>query len=625
MQLFQACGHETIFSFENILTSNSRHYIQRGQEADDAGDLKTAHICVILGCICSLSLVPADRNLPFSPEWQGFDPPRRAFLPEDLSDDDILLLQGIFDHIQPVWLKARVADVLWLVSTENKIHYARAAIETYQLLPLEPISWRKHQIGRCWERAYSLSLQIRQNESSDQIKVKLLSEIRGGSELMDQLSSILSLGGLEDNELDDVGGILLNRAKDVSGFTEETKKYGFFMRLWKRLMRFKPVQTQGLSQGEYSRANNLVEQSRTMFSASSNAERKTETLVVQSWVHEKDGDNRMQGDLGGQLGALYSYQDALHTIRQIPNDQKASKGVEAKIRTLRKKIRRAGEHAQGQLLVTQVPTGVTPELMREAESHINSASGVDSAVFRYSELYTGPKRSDWIDMANESSADFAFSGLFGATHLNDGRVVAQQAGMGFGESPTQERSEDDARFSFLRACVPFIVRGMLIPGHSALLSRHTVPVKLMMEIAHRSPLVAQDRVALVGFGLHRGFEFDFPTAVHILAPQLEKIVRDMVRDRGGNVSTIDPATSVENYIALGSLLDKPEALDALGEDLLFEIRSIFTDKRGPNLRNDVAHGEMNDVSSQGDYCVYAWWLILRMICNSLYEPTVPNE
>ena len=138
-------------------------------------------------------------------------------------------------------------------------------------------------------------------------------------------------------------------------------------------------------------------------------------------------------------------------------------------------------------------------------------------------------------------------------------------------------------------------------------------------------MLAQDRVALVGYGLHRGFEFDFPTAVHILAPQLEKIVRDMVRDRGGNVSTIDPATSVENYIALGSLLDKPEALDALGEDLLFEIRSIFTDKRGPNLRNDVAHGEMNDVSSQGDYCVYGWWLILRMICNSLCEPAVPNE
>jgi hypothetical protein len=38
------------------------------------------------------------------------------------------------------------------------------------------------------------------------------------------------------------------------------------------------------------------------------------------------------------------------------------------------------------------------------------------------------------------------------------------------------------------------------------------------------------------------------------------------------------------------ILDEPSVIDVLEEDLLFFIRIVFVDRRGWNLRNEVAHG-----------------------------------
>lgn len=257
---------------------------------------------------------------------------------------------------------------------------------------------------------------------------------------------------------------------------------------------------------------------------------------------------------------------------------------------------------------------------------MGGSSSIEQAIFKFSGLYEGPVKSDWLEITSDYHEQFPLNGIFGATHLDGGRVVANQASWGFGNiDVSEERTEADARFSFITSCIPLIVGGYLLPGMRALLAEHAVPLNMMKEIAYRSELVPEHRENLIGLGLHKGFEYDFPTAVHILAPQLESIVRNMVQDRGGDVSTIDPVTSVEKFIALGSLLAKPEAEDALGEDLKFEIQSIFTDQRGPNLRNDVAHGEMNDFNSQNEYCFYAWWMMLRVLCASIMHPTMEDD
>ena len=87
---------------------------------------------------------------------------------------------------------------------------------------------------------------------------------------------------------------------------------------------------------------------------------------------------------------------------------------------------------------------------------------------------------------------------------------------------------------------------------------------------------------------------------------------------GITTSTID-IDGIENENGLSTLLRHERATEVLGEDLLFELQALFTESMGPNLRNEVAHGLLNDRNSGSQAAVYAWWMILKLIVRSLYN------
>jgi hypothetical protein len=51
-----------------------------------------------------------------------------------------------------------------------------------------------------------------------------------------------------------------------------------------------------------------------------------------------------------------------------------------------------------------------------------------------------------------------------------------------------------------------------------------------------------------------------------------------------------------------------------GEDLIFDLKGVFIERFGSNLRNKFAHGLMNNDSFYTAPSIYAWWLILRLCC-----------
>ncbi len=61
----------------------------------------------------------------------------------------------------------------------------------------------------------------------------------------------------------------------------------------------------------------------------------------------------------------------------------------------------------------------------------------------------------------------------------------------------------------------------------------------------------------------------------------------------------------------------PEAEKVFGVDLRFELKAVFTDSIGPNLRNEVAHGLLTDNAAFGTTPVYAWWMLLRWVVHSV--------
>ena len=58
----------------------------------------------------------------------------------------------------------------------------------------------------------------------------------------------------------------------------------------------------------------------------------------------------------------------------------------------------------------------------------------------------------------------------------------------------------------------------------------------------------------------------------------------------------------------------PELCEELyGKDLAYQIRHLFCNNAGPNVRNEMAHGFLNDYADQNIYYLYAWCLALRLL------------
>jgi hypothetical protein len=238
-----------------------------------------------------------------------------------------------------------------------------------------------------------------------------------------------------------------------------------------------------------------------------------------------------------------------------------------------------------------------------------------------------PSRLDVRQIAEESVAKYAFAYGFGRRHLSrDGRQQGQTPGaIGCSESDSEAAilaaMRDHAGHGRVSA-----VFGAIEPGRNQLLLRHEYTVAEIYAALYSRPFIPQGHHLLWAKGIHAGLVGEYDVAVHILAPQIENALREILRRQGAIVySTRD---GVQSLISLENILDHAKSLQIFGEDFLFALDTALAGRLGANVRNEVAHGLLNDSSSNSSDAAFVWWLALRLLRgygpDPLASPTPPD-
>jgi hypothetical protein len=132
---------------------------------------------------------------------------------------------------------------------------------------------------------------------------------------------------------------------------------------------------------------------------------------------------------------------------------------------------------------------------------------------------------------------------------------------------------------------------------------------LIMQALNSGLLYSDEVLAAVRPGIlafERGHTWD---ALHVLVPQIERVVRKAAQLLGANVYRYVSGTGEIHWSSLDSLLqlEPVKALLArIHPDLSDELRYLLVDSRGLNLRDDVAHGIRQnepDVDSLALLCI----------------------
>src|SRR6516162_5595758 len=99
-------------------------------------------------------------------------------------------------------------------------------------------------------------------------------------------------------------------------------------------------------------------------------------------------------------------------------------------------------------------------------------------------------------------------------------------------------------------------------------------------------------------GVRAWFASDLIKAVHVLVPQVEKGLRNITAQLGKPVTKSHPSIAgVSVTINMGDILYSKELAELLGPDLTLYFLALYADPRGMNLRNCVAHGQLESVTS----------------------------
>jgi Domain of unknown function (DUF4209) len=120
-------------------------------------------------------------------------------------------------------------------------------------------------------------------------------------------------------------------------------------------------------------------------------------------------------------------------------------------------------------------------------------------------------------------------------------------------------------------------------------NEHKISAESLFEFIKVTGIMADDW-SLLGNGLDAHFAGDFISSIHVLLPQLEVILRQILlknsipieKNERGAISTKE----------MGGILSEKEVKKILGAEFTAYLQLKFTDKEGMNIRNEVAHGLM---------------------------------
>lgn len=119
--------------------------------------------------------------------------------------------------------------------------------------------------------------------------------------------------------------------------------------------------------------------------------------------------------------------------------------------------------------------------------------------------------------------------------------------------------------------------------------KHAVNLEQVIEWLSQCPFFPASRLHFIREGLSAWFAGDMVKAIHVLVPQIESALREILAALGGAVSKPDPNGGGFQMISLGEALSH-ERFKAVPEDIRFHFKVLYQDPRGLNVRNELAHG-----------------------------------
>lgn len=556
------------------------------KRAEAEGDEAAHRVYLLLANLVDIRLTPEDRAQP----WQSmivWANGSRSAIPDDFRGAQTEILAAQLDRIQHPVLRARIADIVWtndraraaaadiaidaycecaegLLSGRLKAAYEKKGLASFDLV---------HCVQRALQLAYARAKKVkRRAELPDRVKATL-------STAYDQAvreAAFVVFCQLAQLALN----YALREPLDVARDAERVAGAG--------------------ASGQYAMAvQGVWELGAHLYHTLKDDEGRRRCQIG-----ALDQTFAMRKQVGSAGAEAHWVMEALQALRHISGMDDLKAELESDLRRLQKAS-----------LDEMTPFSITVDVTEEHAQIVEFFDGLSlsDSLAHFAFLSRSPTREDLRKEALEDLAKSPLGGIFAPVHLDGlGKQIAKAAGAPLKGEPdeswflyTIDQAESRRRQMTVEAAID--------PARAVIAARFNIAERHFRPIVGRSPLVPQEHELLMALGFARLFQGDHMSATHLLVPQLEPCLRQLLRIAG-----YEPAkrrdNGTEEDLDLVHLLNwKRAELDALlTPPIAYEIERLFTARPGPAIRHAVAHGLIGAGGCYHYNAVYSCWLIYRL-------------
>ena len=577
---------------DNRYKSASQALHEAAARACGENDQARGKVLRLLAEACSLKLSPEKRDDPFDPLWiyEG----ARSTTSDDFTEAEIQFFHKIIESIDSPLLKGRLADLVWVRNRSLGVENALAAIDSYKQLPLDIDTWFRDG-EQCWQRAIALSRMIG-TTARDRL-----------NRMETSIIEALKTASVEDKSFSNRLAHTLNINRlgrsDATAIAEKLKSLA--SEFW--------------AVGDFHASKSFYDSAAGWYKHAGEDDKSIDMTVAEAKALVEEASTRLSSDNPSYMGAASFIEKAIQVYRRIPRDHRGRHQVDEQLQDLKLRLKEYSVLAQDEMATVSSPPFDLSESIEGACAAVSGKS-VAEALAEFANLHRISAKKLRESAIESLSTDPLLALMPKVITTNDGRVSSRTSGMS--DSSPPEHKELEIRAAMIRSHyiprVHIVVQALILPALNILNLEHRLREIDFIELARRSPIVPAGREVLFGKALAQGFNRDFASSIHLLAPQLEHIVRFHLKDSGVTTTYLGQ-DGIETENGLSTLIDLPKTEEIFGEDLTYEIKALFCDQLGPNLRNNIAHGLLDDQQAYSFDAIYAWWLGLKLVFNTFWN------
>ena len=526
----------------------------------------------LLKNIVSLGTKIHDDGIEFHPMFVMADG-SRTFSIEDISEDDYLILHSLELDKMPLILRALIADILW--TNKKEFNAAKIAADAYWKLFM---LWYTDEdnVGTIdmIRRAVCISVQTKQTTLYNEIQEWFNEFIDTKAASAEGFFSLRIMELFFKQKNFDVSIILKVLDDLIDGNSDNIAKVEQAYKLKTECL-FK------LKRKEDAIKNN--------------------NLLADYYL--EFAEKIFKKDIQGALRAVNFYQKGIMLYRNNGESDKAD-AAHKRLVEIQKEIPKI-----------MVPFSVELDIKGVIDNLKANMEGLsfEECVIRLTQMFVFEKQEDIKKRVIEEFKDNPISHLFGKSLINaQGQTVLALHPLDI-HDPEKDPKLMELHM-YQNALEKQKVAGDIWVKNALIIIRDKFVIdKSMMEfLVKDNPIIPDGRERIFQSGLYMFLNGDYYEALHILAPQVENLFRNIAREVGGLTVTLEKDGSSMEKV-LSSILSLPELVDCYDNDILFTFRGLLNEQAGANIRNEIAHGIISEYACSTGVCLYFGVAVIKLI------------